>query len=283
MSSPQTARDAEARAAVVAVQIRDYAPVEPRLTAVPRPKVSVIIPAYNEDRRIAVSLAETWEYLERQAFSYEIIVSDDGSTDQTLAIANEFSETREDVCVVSIPHGGKAAAIRAGMSKARGDIVAFTDADLATPISYLGAFIEAIENGADVVIGSREGKGANRLGEPEYRHLMGRVFNRIVQLSVLPGIHDTQCGFKAFSRFASSEILRRSRLYVDADEITGARVTAFDVEMLVIARTIGLTIVEIPVIWTYGEQSKVNPARDTFNNLRDIALVKLNTVRGAYD
>jgi hypothetical protein len=161
--------------------------------------------------------------------------------------------------------------------------VAFTDADLATPITYLGAFIEAIENGADVVIGSREGKGANRLGEPEYRHLMGRVFNRIVQLSVLPGIHDTQCGFKAFSRFASSEILRRSRLYVDADEITGARVTAFDVEMLVIARTIGLTIVEIPVIWTYGEQSKVNPARDTFNNLRDIALVKLNTVRGAYD
>jgi glycosyltransferase involved in cell wall biosynthesis len=126
MSSPQTARDAEARAAVVAVQIRDYAPVEPRLTAVPRPKVSVIIPAYNEDRRIAVSLAETWEYLERQAFSYEIIVSDDGSTDQTLAMANEFSETREDVCVVSIPHGGKAAAIRAGMSKARGDIVAFT-------------------------------------------------------------------------------------------------------------------------------------------------------------
>jgi glycosyltransferase involved in cell wall biosynthesis len=257
--------------------------VEPRLTAVPRPKVSVIIPAYNEARRIGGSLADTLEYLERQPFSYEIIVADDGSTDQTLAIASEFSGEHEHVHVVSIRHGGKAAAIRAGMKKAMGDIVAFTDADLATPITYLGAFIEAIEKGADVVIGSREGQGANRLGEPEYRHLMGRVFNRIVQLSVLPGIHDTQCGFKAFSRFASSEVLRRSQLYVDEEEITGARVTAFDVEMLVIARRLGLKIVEIPVIWTYGEHSKVNPARDTFNNLRDIAQVKLNAVRGAYD
>jgi glycosyltransferase involved in cell wall biosynthesis len=245
--------------------------------------VSVIIPAYNEARRIGGSLADTWEYLERQPYSYEIIVADDGSTDQTLAIANEFGQGHDHVRALSIPHGGKAAAIRAGMKTAMGDIVAFTDADLATPITYLGALIEAIEKGADVVIGSREGQGANRLGEPQYRHFMGRVFNRIVQLSVLPGIHDTQCGFKAFSRFASSEILRRSRLYVDAEEITGARVTAFDVEMLVIARRIGLRIAEIPVIWTYGEHSKVNPARDTINNLRDIGQVKLNAIRGAYD
>jgi glycosyltransferase involved in cell wall biosynthesis len=245
--------------------------------------VSVIIPAYNEARRIGGSLAETWEYLERQSYSYEIIVADDGSRDETLSISDAFAETHKHTRTVSIPHGGKAAAIRAGMKSAAGEIVAFTDADLATPITYLGSFLDALNCGADVVIGSREGQGAHRVGEPEYRHVMGRVFNRIVQVSILPGIHDTQCGFKAFTRFACVELLRRSRLYVDAEEITGARVTAFDVEMLVIARRIGLRIEEIPVVWTYGEHSKVNPARDTLNNLRDIARVKLNTVRGAYD
>lgn len=243
----------------------------------------MIIPAYNEARRIGESLTETWAFLDRQPYTFEIIVADDGSRDRTLAIAEEFGVCHTEMRAVSIPHGGKAAAIRAGMKAALGDLVAFTDADLATPISYLNAFIDALNRGADVVIGSREGQGANRLGEPEYRHLMGRVFNRLVQLSVLPGIHDTQCGFKAFTRFACAEILRRSRLYVDEREITGARVTAFDVEMLVIARRIGLRIEEIPVIWTYGEHSKVNPARDTLNNLRDIATVKWNALLGAYD
>lgn len=257
--------------------------MEPRLTAVPRPKVSVVIPAYNEALRIETSLAESWQYLERQPYSYEVIVVDDGSTDQTLPIAHLFEREHDRIRVLSIRHGGKAAAIRAGLTSALGDIVVFTDADLATPISYLAEFKSAIDAGADVVIGSREGDGANRLGEPEYRHIMGRVFNRIVQLTALPGIHDTQCGFKAFTRFACSEILRRSRLYADADEITGARVTAFDVEMLVIARRLGLKIVEVPVVWTYGAHSKVNPARDTFNNLRDIAQVKINSLRGVYD
>ena len=112
----------------------------------------------------------------------------------------------DNVCVLSIWHGGKAAAIRAGMKAARGEIVAFTDADLATPISYLGDFLGAIERGADVVIGSREGAGAKRVGEPVYRHLMGRAFNRLVQTLMLPGIDDTQCGFKVFTRFASQEI-----------------------------------------------------------------------------
>jgi hypothetical protein len=112
---------------------------------------------------------------------------------------------------------------------------------------------------------------------------MGRAFNRLVQTLVLPGINDTQCGFKAFTRFAAHEILRRSRLYASPEEITGARVTAFDVEMLVIARTLGLKIVEIPVIWTYGAQSKVNPLKDTLINLRDVGTVKLNSMRNAYE
>jgi glycosyltransferase involved in cell wall biosynthesis len=273
----------EARHAVVAAEIRDYFVREPVLELVPRPRLSLIIPAFNEQSRIGQTLEESWNYLAAQPYTFELILSDDGSTDRTRLVGEEFRTDHDNVCVLSIAHGGKAAAIRAGMTAARGDIVAFTDADLATPISYLGDFIAAIESGADVVIGSREGTGANRVGEPIYRHLMGRAFNRIVQTLMLPGIDDTQCGFKAFTRFAGREITRRARLYADHQAITGARVTAFDVEMLVIARKLGLRIVEIPVVWTYGSQSKVNPISDTLTNLRDIATIKLNSVRNAYD
>ena len=271
------------RNAVVAAEIRDYFDREPVLESVPRPRLSLIIPAFNEQSRIDRTLHETWAYLTAQPYSFEVILSDDGSTDATAEVGRAFAADRDDMRVLSIAHAGKAAAIRAGMKAARGEIVVFTDADLATPISYLSNFIAAIESGADVVIGSREGSGANRVGEPIYRHLMGRAFNRLVQTAILPGIDDTQCGFKAFTRFASMEILRRARLYVDQEIIAGARVTAFDVEMLVIARKLGLKIVEIPVIWTYGNQSKVNPISDTLTNLRDIAAIKLNVIRRAYD
>jgi len=268
---------------VVAAEIRNYFLLEPVLEIVPRPKLSLVIPAYNEESRIGATLETAWRYLGEQSYQSEIILSDDGSSDDTRQIGEEFSEAHDDVRVVPIRHGGKAAAIRAGMRRARGEIVLFTDADLATPISYIADFIAAIERGADVVIGSREGAGANRVGEPYYRHAMGRAFNRLVQTLVLPGIHDTQCGFKAFTRFATNEIVLRSRLYADPQTITGARVTAFDVEMLVIARKLGLRIEEIPVVWTYGTQSKVNPIRDTLTNLRDIATIKVNAIRNQYD
>jgi dolichyl-phosphate beta-glucosyltransferase len=268
---------------VVAAEIRDYFDREPVLESVPRPKLSLIIPAFNEQSRINRTLEETWEYLSAQPYAFELILSDDGSDDDTAEIGRTFARNRDDMRVLSIAHGGKAAAIRAGMRAARGEIVVFMDADLATPISYLDNFVSAIEGGADVVIGSREGAGASRVGEPIYRHLMGRAFNRLVQTTILPGINDTQCGFKAFTRFASLEISRRARLYSNHATITGARVTAFDVEMLVIARKLGLTIVEMPVIWTYGSQSKVNPIKDTLTNVRDIATIKLNALRRAYD
>jgi len=268
---------------VVAAEIRDFAKARPCLEVVARPKLSLIIPAYNEEARLGRTLDEVWTYLTAQSYTFEVIVSDDGSSDSTLTIANAFAVDREGIRVVSIPHAGKAAAIRAGMQAASGEVVAFTDADLATPISYLEDFLAAIANGADVVIGSREGATATRVGEPHYRHLMGRVFNRLVQVAILPGIDDTQCGFKAFTRFSASELNRRARLYTEQEEVSGARVTAFDVEMLVIARNLNMQIVEVPVIWTYGEQSKVNPVSDTLNNLADIAKVKMNALRGRYD
>ena len=268
---------------MVAAEIRVYAKAGPVLEVVARPKLSLIIPAYNEETRLERTIRDVSDYLHSQPYDFEIIVSDDGSSDRTLQIADAYAAADERVRSITIRHAGKAAAIRAGIRAARGEVIAFTDADLATPISYLAEFLAAIEGGADIVIGSREGSAATRVGEPIYRHVMGRVFNRLVQTLVLPGIDDTQCGFKAFTRFAAAELNRRARLYTEVQEVSGARVTAFDVEMLVIARKLHMHVVEVPVIWTYGTQSKVNPVTDTLHNFTDIAKVKVNALRGRYD
>ncbi len=247
------------------------------------PSLSLIVPAYNEAARIGSTLAEAIAYLASQRYQSELIVVDDGSVDGTAEIARQVLAAHPTARVLSIPHGGKAAALRAGMLAATMEQVAFTDADLATPLSYLAELRAAVDRGCDVAIGSREGVGARRVGEPVYRHLMGRVFNRLVQLLLLPRIDDTQCGFKLFRREAARQILRRARLYAEPGAaIAGPRVTAFDVELLVVARRLGYQICPVPVVWTYGTQSKVQPARDTWNNLRDVLLVRVNAWRGRY-
>jgi glycosyltransferase involved in cell wall biosynthesis len=247
------------------------------------PQFSLVIPAYNEARRIQQTLRAAAAALAELNLRIEIIVVDDGSTDETLAVANAEAAGNHHIHVLGLAHRGKASAVRAGMLAARGDLILFSDADLAVPLSYVREFVTAADGGADIVIASREGAHARRIGEPEYRHVMGRIFNRIVQLLLLPGIEDSQCGFKLFRRSAAQQILNRIRLYGDSDaEVTGARVTAFDVEILVIARRLGFVIRELPVEWTYGEHSKVNPLSDSLFNLRDLATVKWHDLRGAY-
>lgn len=244
--------------------------------------VSLIIPAYNEASRIAATVAESVAALDALGRRWELLLVDDGSSDSTAAIAREIAATLPDVRVEALPHRGKASAVAHGLRLARGELVFFSDADLATPLRYLAPFIEAAERGVDVVIASREGRDANRIGEPAYRHIMGRVFNWMVQLLLLRGIEDTQCGFKLFSRQAAGEILARRRLYLDPGEVTGARVTAFDVELLVIADRLGYAIASIPVEWVYGPNSKVNPVRDSLQNGRDLLLIKWHDLRGHY-
>jgi dolichyl-phosphate beta-glucosyltransferase len=248
------------------------------------PSLSLVIPAYNEAARIRQTLETAWDYLTHQPFVTELLLVDDGSPDQTGAIASAFAGDHPGVRVLTIAHGGKAAALRAGLASATGAVIAFSDADLATPLHYLEDFRRAIVGGDDVVIGSREGQGAVRIDEPVYRHWMGRVFNLIVRLLLLPEIQDTQCGFKMFRREAALAVLTRARLYRDVGStLRGPRVTAFDVELLVVARRLGYRIRTVPVAWTYGSQSKVNPVRDTLNNLADVLRVKWNDVRGRYD
>jgi glycosyltransferase involved in cell wall biosynthesis len=247
------------------------------------PSLSLIIPAYNEATRIAGTIRDAVAWLSGQSFATELIVVDDGSDDATADLADGALSELGHGRVLRIAHGGKAAAVRAGMLVATCEQIAFSDADLATPLPYLAELRAALAGGCDIAIGSREGAGAKRIGEPAYRHLMGRVFNGLVRRLLVPGVHDTQCGFKLFRAEVARDLLRRSRLYrAGRQAISGPRVTAFDVELLTIARLNGYRICSVPVIWSYGEGSKVRPARDTWHNVRDVLDVWIAAKRGRY-
>jgi glycosyltransferase involved in cell wall biosynthesis len=251
--------------------------------------LSVIVPAYNEERRLPATLDAILYYLREQPYHSEIIISDDGSEDRTLMLATEYANaqaSRSDsvnVRVLRNEHRGKAATVRSGVLQANGDFILFMDADLATPIEEWPKLFALLRAGVDVVIGSREGLGAQRIGEPWYRHLMGRVFNAVVRSVALAGIQDTQCGFKAFTREAAHRIFNGVRLYGDgARRVNGPAVTAFDVEVLFLARKWGYRIGEVPVVWRYGEETKVDPLRDSLRNFTDVIRVRWNDLRGRY-
>lgn len=246
------------------------------------PYLSIVIPVYNEIDRIDTSLVELHRWAEKQPFPIEIIVVDDGSDDGTRLRATEIADRQPGIRVVPVPHRGKANAVLEGLATATGEIIGFMDVDLATPLETWAQSEAAFASGADVVIASREGEGSSRIGEPGYRHAMGRVFNSLVRLLLLPGIHDTQCGFKFFTRPAIQAILPRCRLYARSKVIARPRVTAFDVELLYIAKTLGFKISVVPVAWTYGQHTKVNPATDTFQNARDVLAVRWHGWRGDY-
>ena len=244
--------------------------------------LSVVIPVYNEMTRIQSSFADLQSFLETNCIDAEVILVDDGSTDATAGVIAGFADQFQNTIALSVEHTGKAGAVLAGLKIARGGIVGFVDADMATPLDTWFKCRDELLAGAGVSIASREGTGAVRVGEPWYRHVMGRAFNGLVQVLLLPGIHDTQCGFKFFSRAAIDLILPRCVLYRDPATITVARVTAFDVELLYIARRLGFRIAIIPITWTYGSHSKVNAITDTLQNLRDVMLVRSNGWRGRY-
>ncbi len=250
--------------------------------AFPRHSISLVIPAYNESARVGSTLDSTVAFLRSWGAAFEVLLVDDGSDDGTAAIARNRADALPELRVISIEHGGKAAALRAGLIAAENEIVGFSDADLATPLTYLEELADVIAAGSDVAIGSREGAGSRRVGEPVIRHVMGRVFNLIVQTLLLPGLQDTQCGFKLFRREAIQSILARTKLYADGAQVRGPRVTAFDVELLVIAQRLGFKITPVSVVWTYGAQSKVQPGFDTWHNLRDVLKVRFNVWRGTY-
>jgi glycosyltransferase involved in cell wall biosynthesis len=267
---------------------------EPTLTVADaaRPLLSVVIPAYNEAARLPVTLPSLLAYLAVQSYTWELLLVDDGSSDTTLALFEQAasqpatSQPPSRIRVLAEPHRGKAAAVRAGMLAATGSAILFSDADLSTPLATIGPMLAQLSGfggDAQVVIGSREGVTARRHDEPLHRHLLGRGFNLLVQLLAVPGIQDTQCGFKLFTRAAAHDLFGRLRLYGDdAPLVRGPMVTGFDVELLFLARRRGYRIVEQPVQWQHVPGSKVDPLRDAARMLLDVIRVRLNDLRGIY-
>ena len=234
--------------------------------------VSIVIPAFNEERRLDTTLVAVTSYLREQSWDWEVRVVDDGSVDATVAIAERHAAIEPRVVVQREPHRGKGGAVRAGLTAARGEFRFICDADLSMPIGELSRFLPPAASSFDVAIGSREGRLARRVGEPAYRHLMGRLFNRGVQLLVLPGIEDSQCGFKMFTASAVDAIF--PRVTVDG--------WAFDVEVLAVARARGLRIVDVPIEWHYRAESRLSMMRDGWQMLKELIRIRLRAASGRY-
>lgn len=236
------------------------------------PLASIIIPAYNEERRMPASLERITTFLRSFPAPVEVIIVDDGSRDATASIVEQFAQGNPFVRLVRNPHGGKGAAVKAGVAEGRGQYLVVSDTDLSVPIEELPKFLPPALPPYDVAIASREVPGARRVNEPGHRHLMGRVFNLLVQIVAVPGIQDTQCGFKAYRRDVARAIF-------PFQTIEG---WGFDVEILFLARRHGYRIVEVPVVWYYGEKSKINPLRDTIRMTREVLQVRINAWKGRY-
>ncbi len=236
--------------------------------------LSVVIPAYNEEARIGPTLDRVASYLGEKGIAAEIIVVDDGSSDRTAQVATEAAARHGVVRVLSNGRNrGKGFTVRNGVSNARGKYVLFSDADLSTPIEEVGKLLPALESGAGVALASRSIEGSSiEKAQPFARRVMGRVFNLIVRSVALPGVRDSQCGFKCFTREAAAAVFPLQR-------IEGF---AFDVEVLYIARKLGFGIAEVPVRWIDSPDSRVRRLSDPLRMFAEVARIRLNDWSGLY-
>lgn len=245
--------------------------------------LSIIIPCYNEEKNLRLgALEKVSKYLAGQKYPWEVIVVDDGSTDESLSLIQKFIADHPGFSLIKNPHQGKAATVITGMLKASGRYVLFTDLDQATPISEVEKILPWFEKGFDVVIGSRN---TRREGAPISRLAMARGFMALRTLILgLSGIADTQCGFKAFKNEVAKELFGRLKLYGQKKLVTGSMVTAgFDIETLFLAKKAGFKIKEVPVEWHYVETRKVNPIKDSWYGFWDLVKIRLNSLRGLYE
>lgn len=243
------------------------------MTEQQRPFLSIIIPAHNEEHRLPPSLDKIDAYLATQPYSYEVIVVENGSADRTAEVTREYATAHPYVSLIEVDTRGKGLAVKAGMLAARGDYRFICDTDLSMPIEEVANFLPPHADGYDISIGTREGKGARRIGEPEYRHIMGRINNWIIKLTAVPDFEDTQCGFKMFSAETAEDLF-------SVQEMSGI---GFDVEILFIALKRGYKIREVPITWYFDPDSRMRLVQDSLNMLREIWQIRQNWRKGLYD
>jgi len=237
--------------------------------------LSIIIPAYNEEKRIPLTLKKISEFLKTKDFLYEIIIIDDGSQDATSKIVEEFSKDKyNELRLIRLDKNyGKGFAVRKGILVSRGEYILFTDADLSTPIEELDKLLFFIKNGYDIVIGSRGLKQSQLIRRQVwYREKMGKIFNLLVRILILKGIKDTQCGFKIFKTEVAKKIFLKTKI----------NRFAFDVEVLFIAKKFNYKIKEVAITWKNRYASKVHIIKDSIIMLMDILRIFIYNLLGHY-
>jgi len=240
----------------------------------PALKISLVIPAYNEERRLGPTLDKVGAYLRRRRLAHEVLVVDDGSHDKTAALVLAARRRWPGLRLMRNGHNlGKGASVQSGVMQARAPRILFSDADLSTPIEELEKLEQALDGGADFAIGSRGlMRSQVEVRQPLYRMAMGKGFNLLVQALAVPGVMDTQCGFKLFTRAAGQRVLGLQRVTR----------FGFDVEMLYLARKLGFKLREVPVRWIDSPFSTVNPIADSSQMFFDLLQIRLNDWQGKY-
>jgi glycosyltransferase involved in cell wall biosynthesis len=236
------------------------------------PFLSIVIPAHNEETRLPLALGQAFAFLEKQNYASEVVVVENASTDLTLEVARELAHTYPRLIVLHEDLAGKGRAVHRGVLEAHGEFRFIADADFSMPIDEINRFLPP-ECSRDVSIASREAVGAHRYNEPAYRHLTGRIYNFLIRSLVLPGLQDTQCGFKCFRAAVAEDVFRYQTL-------TG---WSFDVEILFLVRRLGYSLCEIGIPWYYHPGSKVNVFHDSWQMFSDLLTIRRNTRQGVYD
>jgi dolichyl-phosphate beta-glucosyltransferase len=252
------------------------------------PYISVIIPCYNEERNLKRGvLDEVRQYIAGQDYAWEVIIVNDESTDNSRGLIEDFVKDAASFSLFDIPHGGKPAAVWAGIQKAKGEIVLFADMDQSTPIYELGKLLPWYEKGFDVVIGSR---GAAREGFSIVRRIGSVVFRAFRRLFLLRDISDTQCGFKSCRREAAQRVFPRLQFFKQEDKPSGWKVSAYDVELLYLFERCGYSVKEVEVEWQNRDESDTKGQsgelaryfKESTEMVKEIVRVKLNQLKGLY-
>ena len=238
------------------------------------PKYSIVIPAYNEHARIPATLEAVLDCVRAKRWDAEIIVVNDGSTDDTVALVRRIACSAPEIRLLENPgNRGKGYSVRNGALHATGDIVMFTDSDLSAPIEEAERLFAAIASGADIAIGSRWlERGRQTHSQPLYRQFFGRCFNAVCRLVMRLPFADTQCGFKAFTRAAAQTVFQLQTI-----ERWG-----FDPEILFIALKRGFRVDEVPVSWAHDERTRLSYLRDGMQMLKELATIRWNALTGRY-